>query len=127
MLEMEMDDVVIDATGEPADQDNDALQQVLAEKDAELLARSESERELLARYREVLLAGDTGVDPSLVEGDTLATIDESFAKALEIADRARGSLGPGMQRVSPGAPGRRRAGPATPFEKIREGLSRRAG
>ena len=122
-----MDDVVIDATGEPEGQDDGALQQALAEKDAELLARSESERELLARYREVLLAGDTGVDPALVAGETLAAIDESFAKALEIADRARGTLGPGMQRVSPGAPGRRRAGPATPFEKIREGLSRRAG
>ncbi|MCA9821937.1 MAG: hypothetical protein KC482_11430 [Dehalococcoidia bacterium] len=122
-----MDEIVIDATEQTAAGGGDPLQQELAEKDAELLARSESERELLARYREVLLASDTGVDPALVEGETLAAIDESFLRARETADLARGSLGPGLQRVSPGAPGRRKLGPTTPFEKIREGLSRRAG
>jgi hypothetical protein len=121
------DEVVIDATEQPVATETDDLRHALAEKDAELLARSESEREMLVRYREVLLAGDTGVDPSLVEGDNLAAIDESFARARDVADRARGSLGPGMQRVSPGAPGRRKVVPTTAFEKIREGLNRRVG
>lgn len=120
-----MTDVVIDATGAGEAGAPDALEQALAEKEAELLARSESERELLTRYREVLLAGDPGVDPSLVTGETLAEIDASFIAAREVADRARGSM-PFATRVSPGAPGRRVTGPTTPFEKIREGLARRA-
>lgn len=124
-----MTEVVIDATGTAqADPDPaEDLRRELADKDADLIARSETEQQLLARYREALLAGDTGVDPSLVAGDTLAAIDESFARAVEVADRARGSLGPGLQRVSPGAPGRRKTGPTTPFEKIRDGLNRHSG
>jgi hypothetical protein len=127
-VETDVTEIVIDATnaGE-GDDDELALQQQLAEKDAELLARSETEQQLLTRYREVLLASDAGVDPSLVAGETLAAIDVSFEAAREIADRARTPMGPGMRYVSPGAPGRRGGGPATPFEKIRDGLARRAG
>jgi hypothetical protein len=122
-----MTDVVIDATG--GEEGGGAVAPTTAggEEDPQLLARSESEQELLRRYREVLLAADTGVDPSLVKGETLAEIDASFAAARDVADRARGSMGPGITRVSPGSPGRRSTGPATPFEKIRDGLARRAG
>jgi hypothetical protein len=121
-----MTEIVIDATNGDGD-GQDAVERAEAVTEAELLARSETEQQLLARYREVLLAGDRGVDPSLVKGDTLAEIDASFETAREIADRARGSMGPGMRYVSPGAPGRRGGGPTTPFEKIRDGLARRAG
>jgi hypothetical protein len=121
-----MTEIVIDATNGDGDGEGD-LERQLAEKEAELLARSETEHQLLARYREALLAGDRGVDPALVQGETLAEIEASFEAAREIADRARGSMGPGMRYVSPGAPGRRAGGPTTPFEKIRDGLERRAG
>lgn len=125
-----MDEPVIDATasGEgTTGQTEDALRRELAERDAELLARSESEQAMLARYRDVLLASDPDVDGQLVTGDTLAEIDRTFDLAREMADRIRGNLGPGMQRISPGAPGRRPPSYTTPFEKIREGLARRAG
>lgn len=124
---MDVNDVVIDATGESHDAGAQASQAEAVEAAAELLGRSESEQQLLTRYREVLLASDVGVDPSLVKGETLAEIDTSFAAAREVADRARQAVGPGMRHVSAGAPGRRNIGPATPFEKIRDGLARRAG
>src|SRR5690606_36518538 len=104
----------------------EALRAALADREAELLARSESERHLLDRYREALLAGEPDIDPALVTGDSLDAIDTTFAAAKEMVDRLRGELTPGVQRVSPGAPGRRVTGPATAFEKIREGLARRA-
>jgi hypothetical protein len=122
-----MTDVVIDATGGDDGAGAMTPQAAGAGDDGQLLARSESEQELLSRYREVLLASDTGIDPSLVKGETLAEIDASFVAARDVADRARGSMGPGITRVSPGSPGRRSIGPSTPFEKIRDGLARRAG
>lgn len=125
-----MDEPVIDATVPAEDgpgESEEDLRRRLADRDAELLARSESEQVMLARYREVLVASDPDVDSELVTGDTLAEIDRTFGLAREMADRIRGNLGPGMQRISPGAPGRRPPSYTTPFEKIREGLARRAG
>ncbi len=122
---------IIDSTQEAAPGDAgegvDELREALAERDTQLLARMENEQELLQRLREALLASDPEVDPDLVTGDSLAELEESFAKAKAVASRLRDVILPqGATRVPAGAPGRVRIAPSTPFQKIREGLSGRS-
>jgi hypothetical protein len=73
----------------------------------------------LARLREALAATVDGLDPALIHGDTLAEVEASFAALQALARPA--------PHVPTGAPGRISANPATPFEKIRDGLGRLAG
>lgn len=110
--------------GDPAPESRaQELAEALAERDAELLAHTETEQVLLTRLRDALLASDPEVDPELVSGTTIAELEESFAKAKAVSERLRGIiLAPGVERVPAGAPGRTPAGPRTAFEKIREGL-----
>ena len=122
---------IIDSTQEAAPGDAgegvDELREALAKRDTQLLARMENEQELLQRLREALLASDPEVDPDLVTGDSLAELEESFAKAKAVASRLRDVILPqGATRVPAGAPGRVRIAPSTPFQKIREGLSGRS-
>jgi len=72
--------------------------------------------EILAALKRALAATIPGADASLVEGDSLEEVEASAA-AL------RASARPPVV-VPAGAPGRSSAAPATPFDKIREGLGR---
>jgi hypothetical protein len=72
----------------------------------------------LARVRELLAAQVPGLDPALIHGATLDEVEESFAALKKLA---------APPAVPAGAPGRAVHPPATPFEKIREGLARLAG
>jgi hypothetical protein len=103
-----------------------AIEQRLEELGAELLAKTESEQELLARLRQTLIDSDPLVDPELVQGASIAELEESFAKAQAIAERLKGIvLQQGVTRVPAGAPGRTRRPFLSSFEKIREGLKAR--
>ena len=98
----------------------------LAELGAELLARTESEQALLMRLRRTLIESDPLVDPELVQGATIAELEESFARARSIAERLEGIvLQQGVTRVPAGAPGRAKRPFLSSFEKIREGLKAR--
>jgi hypothetical protein len=111
-----------DDTGTPNDQDQ--RHGDIAELEAQLIARTESEQELLRRLRQAMVDADPEVDPELVQGSTLAELEASYARAQENAERMRGIILPqGVQRVPAGAPGRVRSIPRTAFEKIREGLA----
>lgn len=112
--------------GEESAAGEQAIEQRLEELGAELLARTESEQELLARLRQTLIDSDPLVDPELVQGASIAELEESFARAQGIAERLKGIvLQQGVTRVPAGAPGRTRRPFLSPFEKIREGLSAR--
>jgi hypothetical protein len=94
---------------------------------AELLARTESEQALLTRLRQTLIESDPLVDPDLVQGSTIADLEESFARAQAIAERLKGIvLQQGVTRVPAGAPGRGKRQFLSSFEKIREGLKTRS-
>ncbi len=102
------------------------IEQRLEELGAELLAKTESEQELLGRLRQTLIESDPLVDPELVQGATIAELEESFARAQAIAERLKGIvLQQGVTRVPAGAPGRAKRPFLSSFEKIREGLKAR--
>ena len=102
------------------------IEQRLEELGAELLAKTESEQELLARLRQTLIDSDPLVDPDLVQGASIAELEESFARAQGIAERLKGIvLQQGVTRVPAGAPGRAKRPFLSSFEKIREGLKAR--
>ena len=102
------------------------IEQRLEELGAELLAKTESEQELLARLRQTLIDSDPLVDPELVQGASIAELEESFARAQGIAERLKGIvLQQGVTRVPAGAPGRAKRPFLSSFEKIREGLKAR--
>lgn len=110
-------------TSDSAAEEHDAA----AGEAGEVIAQSEGERLLLDRLREALIASDPEVDPSLVGGASLVELETSFAQAKAVAERLKGIvLRQGVERISPGAPGRTIGGPRTPFEKIREGLRARS-
>jgi hypothetical protein len=73
----------------------------------------------LARLKAALAATVPGMDASLIDGDSLEAVAASFA-ALRDATWPK----PTPPAIPAGAPGRRQLQPATPFEKIREGLTR---
>lgn len=120
-------DDAAEETPEGSDTENEReIEQRLEELGAELLAKTESEQELLGRLRQTLIESDPLVDPELVQGATIAELEESFARAQAIAERLKGIvLQQGVTRVPAGAPGRSRRPFLSSFEKIREGLKAR--
>lgn len=112
------EDIVIDATGERDE---------AAELRSELEAHRQSNRALLSRIREGLLASEPSVSPELVTGDTLEELEQSFAAAVALVSRVREAVeAERPPAVGGGAPGRAPLfGPQSAFEKIREGLAAR--
>ncbi len=125
-MEFEHDEQTLEPIDPPA---LDELAVELDDQRPVLEAALEQERAanqaLLARVRGVLLASEPAISPGLVSGDTLAEIEASFAAARETVERARASAAAPPPAIGAGAPGRLPAPRATPFEKIRQGLSRR--
>ncbi|MCS7294020.1 MAG: hypothetical protein RMK15_07535 [Chloroflexota bacterium] len=88
---------------------------------ADAIAR---ERRILARLREALVALEPGVPPELIRGETLEEIEASFEAARALAERARAAAAQAL-RLPAGAPPRTAPAAASPFEKIRAGLTPR--
>jgi hypothetical protein len=78
----------------------------------------------IGRLKAALAATVPGLDASQIEGDSLESVTENFAALRELAVVPKPAPPP---TVPAGAPGRRQLQPATPFEKIREGLARLSG
>jgi hypothetical protein len=92
---------------------------------AELEGARGAERAAVARLREVLLASEPALEPSMVAGDTLAEVEASFATASALLARLRERAATeALVRVPAGAPGRSNPRPRTAFEKIRDGLGK---
>lgn len=92
----------------------------------ELEASRENERAAVARLRSALLAGEPALDESMLGGDTLAEVEANYRAALAVLTKLREHVAKETAgRIPPGAPGRARNAPGTPFEKIRAGLERR--
>lgn len=122
----------------------EALEAKLGEAQAELereralrrAAESEAQRaqgelsEALRRYRDALLAAADGVPAELVQGTTVAELDDSFRRARALVERLRGQLEAAArkERVPSGAPPRQPAdlSALTPQQKIALGLQRRS-
>lgn len=93
--------------------------------EADLAASRASQELAVQRLREALLAREPALDPSMVTGATVEEVEASFAAATGVLARLRETVTrETAHRVPAGAPGRARFVPRTPFEKIREGLSR---
>lgn len=123
----------------------EALEAKLGEAQAELereralrrAAESEAQRvqgelsEALRRYRDALLAGADGIPGELVQGTTVAEVDDSFRRARALVERLRSQLEAAArkERVPSGAPPRKPAdlSALTPQQKIALGLQRRNG
>ncbi len=123
----------------------EALEAKLGEAQAELereramrlAAESASQRvqgelsEALRRYRDALLAGADGIPGELVQGTTVAELDDSFRKARALVERLRSQLEAAArkERVPSGAPPRKPAdlSALTPQQKIALGLQKRSG
>jgi hypothetical protein len=80
----------------------------------------------LGRYRLALLAAAPDIPPELVQGETVAALDEALARAKALVDRVRRQVEAqaARERVPPGAPARSRAdlSSLSPQEKILVGL-----
>jgi hypothetical protein len=118
---MEFPDENVETTVEPEN-----LAALLAEREAALAEAIEQNRLAANRLREVLLAHEPALDPELVHGETVAEVEASFDSAVSLLGRLRERLRHEQApRVPAGAPPRGSGNAAlTPFEKIREGLSR---
>lgn len=80
----------------------------------------------LTRYRDAMLAGAPDVPPELVQGDTVAALDEAFAQAQGLVQRVQQQVEARVsrERVPAGAPARSAAdlSSLSPQEKIMLGL-----
>jgi hypothetical protein len=80
----------------------------------------------LGRYRDALLAAAPDVPPELVQGETVAALEEGVAQAKALVERVRRQVEAQVsrERVPPGAPTRSRADLSglSPQEKILLGL-----
>lgn len=111
-------------TDSPGADENEG-REALATLTCELAAARESERAVLARLREALLATEPALEPGMVTGETLAEVEESFAAATALLGRLREQrVRETLARVPAGAPGRSVNRPRSAFEKIRDGLGR---
>ena len=90
----------------------------------ELAAARETNRALIDRLRDALCATEPAINASMIRGETLEEVEASFADARSLVERVRKQVAAEAVVVSPGAPGRQRQVLASPFEKIRAGLSR---
>jgi hypothetical protein len=106
--------------------DERSLGAVLAEREAALAEALEQNRAAAVHLRELLLAHEPALDPEMVSGETVAEVQASFDSAVALIGRLRERLrNEQAPRVPAGAPPRTPGNAAlTPFEKIREGLSR---
>ena len=105
-------------------------QQALSQQAEEQLAVIQEElAQAVERYRRVLLASAPEVPEGLVQGDTVAKIEEAFAQAREMVERIRDRIEAKLarERVPAGSP--IRSGPdlssLSPREKIAHALTRR--
>lgn len=113
-----MDDTLEAAAGQPSEE-HDALR-------SELEATREAERAAVERLRAALIASDPALDDTLIRGRTLEEVEASYASAMALVTRLREQVSQAQAgQVPAGAPGRTTRRPVSPFEKIREGLSRR--
>lgn len=100
----------------------EALRTALAEADGQA-------RTAAGRYRELLLASEPSLPSDLVEGDSIAAIDEAAARARQTVARVRQHLEEQAQaqRVPAGSPprGAPDLSDLSPAEKIRLGLEER--
>lgn len=120
-MDDERDLELIDGSDPPPDAP-DAPQAGLEEL---LAAAAAANADLLERLRLALLASDPSIDPALVTGSTPEEVETSFAAAQRMVAGIREAVR--REHAAPipaGAPGRVTAGPATPYDKIRSGLSR---
>lgn len=108
----------------PADSGGvEALQEQLARREAQLAERDGRERALLERYREALAGADPLLTVEDIPGESLEEVERNYHAARELLGRARDAAAQEQAPVPAGSPGRDRAAPVTPFEKIRDGLS----
>ena len=92
----------------------------------ELEASRANEQLAVQKLRAALIAAEPALEESMLEGETLAEVEASYAKARTLLEHLRTELSRhGVQRVPAGAPGRVTRRPITAFEKIRDGLAKR--
>jgi hypothetical protein len=93
---------------------------------AALIESEAQAREAARRYREAALAHEPDLPADLVDGDTVAAIDEALARARQTVAQVRQHIEQQAQalRVPAGAPVRSAPDTSslTPAEKIRHGL-----
>lgn len=105
----------------------EALQDQLAEREAELAASREAGRAAIERLKAALIATNPAIDPAMLAGETVDAVEASFAAAAALVERVREQVRrESAASVPAGAPPRAAATPRTAIEKIREGLSRQA-
>jgi hypothetical protein len=96
----------------------------------ELDDASKREREVAARYRELMLRVEPSLPADMIAGDTIDEIEASVMAAREIVGRVRAHIDaqPSAARVPAGAPQRASIdlSTMTPQQKIRYGLEQRA-
>jgi hypothetical protein len=105
------------------DQDTAAASDEVDVLRQELEASRENERAAVERLRSALLVGEPALSPEMLEGGTLAEVEASYRRAMDLLGKLREHVTRETAgRVPAGAPGRTRQTPRTPFDKIRAGL-----
>lgn len=83
---------------------------------------------VLDRLRAAYIAAEPALQAAMLRGETLEELEASHASAMATLAAVRAAVAR-EAAIAPagGAPGRATAGPATAFEKIRDGLARLPG
>jgi hypothetical protein len=85
------------------------------------------ERDVVARYRELVLRTEPDIPADMVAGETVEQVEAALAAAREVVGRVRSHLSERGPRVPAGAPVRSAPDISgmTPEQKIRHGLAQR--
>lgn len=108
--------------GAESAQDSDTEEQdepVIGAAEEETPGGDAGQAELAELLRETLLAAHDDLSADDLSGESVAEVRERYVAARERLEREAQEA-----RVPAGAPGRFAPAPASPFEKIREGLTR---
>ncbi len=128
IAEEELDVLALRASLEEARAELEKAHTLIRERDREGASLLQELSQTTSKYRDALLASYPEVPPDLVQGQTVAEIDESIARARQMVERIRNQMEAqaASQRVPPGAP--LRSAPdlsaLSPHEKILQGLAR---
>jgi hypothetical protein len=124
------------AEEEKTETGTEKLEQVIAEKERELIALKKSESDLKAKltttgqalaaavngYKNRVIQMNPGITEELISGETIEAVDLSVEKAIGLINRVKKSVEHEISQVKvpAGAPGRRAAdlSAMTPREKI---------